>query len=38
VTIELSNTKWPEYSKIDYYYEQNRPALIQLVQRLETLR
>jgi len=38
VTIELSNTKWPEYSKIDYYYEQNRPALIQLVQRLENLR
>lgn len=38
VTIEVSNTKWPDYSQIDYYYEQNRPALIGLIERLENLR
>lgn len=37
VTIELSNNKWPDYSKINYYYQQNRPALIRLVERIETL-
>lgn len=38
VTIELSNTKWPDYSTIDYYYEQNRPALIGLIERLNSPR
>lgn len=38
VTVELSDTKWPDYSTIDYYYQQNRPALIGLIQRLEKLR
>ncbi len=37
VTIELSNDKWPDYSRIDYYYNQNRPALIGFIERLETL-
>lgn len=37
VTIELSNNKWPAYSTIDYYYNQNRPALIGFIERLETL-
>lgn len=38
VTVELSDIKWPEYSTIEYYYQQNRPALIGLIQRLEKLR
>ena len=33
LTIELSATKWPEYSKIEYYYQQNRAALIRLIER-----
>ena len=33
LTIELSKTKWPEYSKVDYYYQENRPALIRLIER-----
>lgn len=37
VTIELSNNKWPDYSKINYYYEQNRPALIRFIERIDTL-
>lgn len=38
VTIELSNDKWPDYSAIDYYYDQNRPALIGFIERLENLK
>lgn len=37
VTIELSNDKWPDYSSINYYYDQNRPALIKFIERIETL-
>ena len=37
VTIELSNDKWPDYSSINYYYEQNRPAIIKLIERIETI-
>lgn len=37
VTIELSNDKWPEYSSIDYYYQQNRVALVKFIERIETL-
>ena len=33
ITVELSDTKWPEYSKIDYYYQQNRAALLRFVER-----
>jgi hypothetical protein len=38
LTIELSNTKWPDYSAIDYYYNQNRLALIALIEKLELLK
>lgn len=37
ITIELSDDKWPDYSRIDYYYNQNRPALIGLIERIETV-
>ena len=37
LTIELSDTKWPDYSTIDYYYQQNRPAMIRFIERIETL-
>ena len=37
ITIELSNEKWPAYSSIEYYYEQNRPALIKLIERIESI-
>lgn len=37
ITIELSNDKWPDYSSIDYYYEQNRPALIKFIERMDTV-
>ncbi len=30
-TVELSNEKWPSYSKVDYYYKQNRSALLYLM-------
>ena len=33
LTIELSNTKWPEYSKVDYYYQQNKAALMRFIER-----
>ena len=33
LTIELSNTKWPEYSKVDYYYQENKTALLRLIER-----
>ena len=31
-TVELSQMKWPSYSKIPFYYEQNKPALISQIQ------
>ncbi|MBC7538634.1 MAG: succinylglutamate desuccinylase/aspartoacylase family protein [Bacteriovorax sp.] len=37
ITIELSNSKWPDYSSIDYYYQQNRPALIKFIERIELI-
>jgi hypothetical protein len=37
VTIELSDQKWPDYSQIYYYYEQNRPALIKFIERIDSL-
>lgn len=36
VTIELSDEKWPNYSTISYYYQQNRNALIKYVERIHT--
>ncbi len=37
LTIELSNNKWPDYSSIDYYYQENRPALIKFIERIEMI-
>jgi hypothetical protein len=37
LTIELSDEKWPEASSIDTYYENNRKALIGLIQRIHKL-
>jgi len=34
LTIELSNQKWPDYSQIDYYYKENKDALIRLIERV----
>ncbi|MBC7712548.1 MAG: succinylglutamate desuccinylase/aspartoacylase family protein [Rhizobacter sp.] len=33
ITIEVSNTKWPDYSKIDYYYAQNKLAMLKFMER-----
>jgi len=33
VTIELSNDKWPDYSMIPFYWEQNRAALYAYLKR-----
>jgi hypothetical protein len=32
VTIELSNTKWPSYSKVDGYYTSNRNGLLAYIE------
>jgi hypothetical protein len=32
VTIELSQSKWPSYSKIPYYYKENKEALINMME------
>jgi predicted deacylase len=34
ITIELSNIKWPDYSNIDYYYAQNKPAMLKFMERV----
>lgn len=36
VTIELSDEKWPDYSRINYFYEQNKNALISYIERIHT--
>lgn len=33
ITVELSDDKWPDYSKINYFWEQNRPALLRYIER-----
>jgi hypothetical protein len=33
-TIELSNTKWPNYSDIPNYYQNNRPGLLQFIRNI----
>ncbi|MCO4793499.1 MAG: succinylglutamate desuccinylase/aspartoacylase family protein [Bacteriovoracaceae bacterium] len=35
VTIELSNTKWPNYSEIDQYYTKNRESLFKYLERVD---
>jgi hypothetical protein len=34
VTIELSNTKWPDYRGMDGYYKENRESLIRYLERV----
>lgn len=34
LTVELSNTKYPGYDRVDYYYQQNRGALINFIGRV----
>lgn len=36
VTIELSDDKWPSYSTISYYYQENRQSLIRFIERIHT--
>ncbi len=38
LTVELSDTKWPNYSMIDYYFEQNKNALVNYIGSIETIR
>lgn len=33
ITIEVSDEKWPDYNKVGYYYEQNRPGLLRFMER-----
>lgn len=33
ITIEVSDTKWPAYSMVDYYYKQNKPAMLRFIER-----
>lgn len=35
VTVELSNTKWPDYSQIQSYYDKNRESLIKYLERVD---
>lgn len=37
LTIELSDQKYPPYDRIDYYYQQNRPALINFIGRVREI-
>ena len=34
LTVELSNTKWPQYSMNDYYYKENKAALLKFIERV----
>ena len=33
-TVELSDTKWPDYNKIPRYYQDNKAALIQFIKNI----
>lgn len=37
VTIELSDRKWPSYSKIENYYREHREALLRYVERVHDI-
>lgn len=37
LTIELSRIKWPDYTNVDYYYQQNRAALLTYIARIREL-
>lgn len=34
VTVELSNAKWPSYSEIPRFYQENKPAMIQFIKNV----
>jgi hypothetical protein len=34
VTIELSNRKWADYSKIGYFYQQNRDSMLTFIEQV----
>ncbi len=34
VTIELSNTKWADYSKIDYFYQNNKDSMLTFMEQI----
>ena len=34
VTVELSQMKWPNYSKVKYYYKENRRSLIEFLKQV----
>ena len=34
VTVELSNTKWPDYDDMDDYYKENRESLVRYLERI----
>jgi hypothetical protein len=34
LTVELSDTKWPQYSMNDYYYKENKAALLRFIERV----
>lgn len=38
ITIELSNTKWPDYSNIGYYFEQNKWAMVGYIENINKLK
>jgi hypothetical protein len=38
ITIELSDTKWPKYSMIDYYFEQNKNAMISFIESIDRIK
>jgi predicted deacylase len=33
ITVEVSDDKWPAYTTVDYYYNQNKPALLKFIER-----
>ena len=37
LTVEVSNTKYPDPSTIPYYYQQNRKALLAYIARVHTI-
>ncbi|MCB0368991.1 MAG: hypothetical protein KDD45_05930 [Bdellovibrionales bacterium] len=37
LTVELSNEKYPNPSKVSYYYQQNRKALLTFIARVHTI-
>lgn len=37
ITIELSDNKWPSYSKVDYYWKQNRKAMLTFINRVQSV-